>query len=626
MSIKLKLNVPDHLKVVYGDQETVTVRGQAEETYRALLLWLWSKGDSAWISRHPRRAREKLEEVLAAYPKVPKDRVRFLSPKDLTFEDYKYAVLENPDSLSDCVAWCREHVTGQVRLLEPDTVDSTGSQIDTLGLSLEERKELLAQVRSGERRDYNENDLIASITSESFYEFLLEFWDCIIPEKFIDNWHIKYICDELQIVAERVFEGKQKEYDLVINVMPGSTKSVIVSVMFPAWCWTRMPSLRFIGGSYAHQLAMDLSRKNRQLVKSTKFQLCFPTKMRADQDAKSFFMNEAGGMRLGMGTGGIAGFHAHIIAVDDPLDPNKSASDIELKAADTWIKESLAQRKVDQTLTPTILIMQRLHQNDPTGAMLERTGGEGIRHICIPAEITEDVKPRELTRFYKDGLFDPKRMPRSTLADKKKLGQFLYAGQYLQSPTMPEGGMFLWEEIHVGKCKARLVNTVRYWDKAGTEDDGAYSVGVKMAKDNEGKIWILDVVRFQKDSASREKIIKQTAQIDGKDIVVGLEQEGGSGGKESAENTKKNLRGFKVVFDRPTGDKVIRADAFSAWVNAGDVYAVPGPWLPEYLDELRNFPLSKYKDQVDASSGAFKLLSARKIIVTGGFNTPKNSR
>jgi len=624
MPITVKTKVPDHLKIIFSDQDTVTVSGDSSETYKVLLLWLWSKG-GAWISKHPKAAKDKLDEILAAYPKVPKDRVVFLSPRDLNFEDYEHAVIENPDTMGDAVAWCRDHVTERIRLFNSASEVAVISRIDTLGLTLTERQDLLRQVRAGERRDYNEHDLIASITRESFYQFLLEFWECIIPEKFIDNWHIKYICDELQTVAERVFRNEKKAYDLIINIMPGSTKSVIVSIMYPAWCWTRMPSLRFIGGSYAHQLAMDLSRKNRQLVKATKYQLCFPTKMRSDQDAKTFFMNEAGGMRLGMGTGGIAGFHAHIIAVDDPLDPNKSASDIELKAASTWINESLAQRKVDQTLTPTILIMQRLHQNDPTGATLERTGGEGIRHICIPAEITDDVKPAEIVRFYKDGLYDPIRMPRETLAQKRKLGQYLYSGQYLQSPTMPSGGMFLWEMITVERRRVELKKVVRYWDKAGTEDDGAWTVGCKMALDVRGNIWILDVVRGQWDSATRERIIRQTAEADGHKVIIGIEQEPGSGGKESAENTVKNLRGFIVKVDRPTGDKVIRADAFSAHVNEGVVYAEPGAWLTDYLDEIRHFPLSKYKDQVDASSGAFKLLSVREIKVIGGMRTNERS-
>jgi len=616
--ITVKTKIPDHLKVIFSDMETVTVRGESNETYKALLLWAWSKGDAVWISKHPKSASEKLDEILAAYPRVPKGRVTFLSPRDLNYEDYKYAVVENPDGMSDAVAWCREHVTSQVRLLQASAADNVTSQIDTLGLTLVERKTILEQVQAGERHDYNEHDLIASITRESFYEFLLHFWDCIVSEKFVDNWHIPYLCNELQIVAERVFDGKKKAYDLIINIMPGSTKSVIVSIMYPAWCWTRMPSLRFIGGSYAHQLAMDLSRKNRQLVKATKYQLCFPIKMRSDQDAKTFFMNEAGGMRLGMGTGGIAGFHAHIIAIDDPLDPNKAVSEIELKAANTWINESLAQRKVDQTLTPTILIMQRLHQNDPTGATLDRTGGEGIRHICIPAELTEDIKPVELTRFYQDGLFDPVRMPRETLKAKRKLGQYMYSGQYLQSPTMPSGGMFLWEMIHVERRTTPLKRVVRYWDKAGTADDGCFTVGLKMGIDQSDKIWLLDIVRGQWDSARREAIIRSTAESDGFKVIIGVEQEPGSGGLESAQNTVKNLRGFIVKLDRPTGDKVIRADAFSTQVNDGDVYAEPGPWVVEYLDEIRHFPLSKYKDQVDASSGAFKLLTVRQIVIKGG--------
>ena len=159
---------------------------------------------------------------------------------------------------------------------------------------------------------------------------------------------------------------------------------------------------------------------------------------------------------------------------------------------------------------------------------------------------------------------------------------------------------------------------LRYWDKAGTSDDGAYTVGLKLGLDLHGDLWILDVVRGQWDSAKRERIIRQAAEADGHAVVIGVEQEPGSGGKESAENTVKNLRGFIVKVDRPTGDKVIRADAVSAHVNEGVVHAEPGSYLPELLDEIRHFPLSKFKDQVDALSGAFKLLSTREIVVKGG--------
>src|SRR4051812_4108312 len=102
----------------------------------------------------------------------------------------------------------------------------------------------------------NERKLRRAILKKSFYEFFKFFWPTIVAEDLVLNWHIQYLCQELQLVAERVFTGQPKLYDLVINISPGSSKSTIISQVFPAWCWTRMPSLRYIGGSYSYDLAM----------------------------------------------------------------------------------------------------------------------------------------------------------------------------------------------------------------------------------------------------------------------------------------------------------------------------------------------------------------------------------
>jgi predicted phage terminase large subunit-like protein len=161
---------------------------------------------------------------------------------------------------------------------------------------------------------------------------------------------------------------------------------------------------------------------------------------------------------------------------------------------------------------------------------------------------------------------------------------------------------------------------MRYWDKAGTKDSGAYSVGVLMGKDMENRFWVLDVVRGQWKTAKRERMIRQTAELDGKGILVGVEQEPGSGGKESAENTVRNLAGWRVRVDRPTGDKAQRADPYSTQVNSGNVYLKKSSWNKEYIEELRYFSLenSKFKDQVDASSGAFKFV-AKPVFRAGGW-------
>jgi len=396
-----------------------------------------------------------------------------------------------------------------------------------------------------------------------------------------------------------------------------------------------MPEAQVIQASYSFNLAMDLSRRCRDIIRSEKYQTCFPfIRLRDDQNVKTHYMNTTGGFRVSVGTGGITGFHGHIIIVDDPLDPNESLSEAKLDAANTWMSETLSQRKIDKTETPTILIMQRLHQNDPTNTMMEQAkelqrieGGRlKVKHLCLPAEITERLNPPALKKYYKKGLMDPVRLPVSVLNDNKARGDFVYSGQYLQWPVPRGGGMFKTDRIKIDTpVSTKFVEKVRYWDKAGTEaGTGAYTVGALLGKDREGRFWILDIQRGRWESSEREKVIKATAKIDGFDIRIGLEQEPGSGGKESAQSTVRNLAGYKVVVDRPTGSKEDRADPYSVQVNNGNVYMVQADWNREYVNELQFFPLSQYKDQVDASSGAFNIL-ARGIRIVGAFrNRNKN--
>lgn len=479
--------------------------------------------------------------------------------------------------------------------------------------------------------------LEASLCRDSFQDFVKRFWDIIITEKMDWNWHMGVLCDELQRVAERVFRGENRKYDLVINVPPGTSKSTICSRMFPAWVWTRMPTAQFICGSYAHLLALELSRHSRDIITSEKYMRMFPeVRLADDQNAKGFFVNTKGGFRLAVGTGGVAGFHAHFVVIDDPLDPNNIYSEAELKAANEWVKYITRTRRVKKSLTPSILIMQRLHQDDPAGNMLENSKVDSpVRHICLPAEIVPpsvddvpegitaeiptqySVKPRRLARYYKDGLLDPVRLSYETLKEFKK-DTFMYHSQFLQSPVPIGGMMFKTHLIHLETMPPKeFVLMVRYWDKAGTEGAGAFTVGALMGRDKEGHFWVLDIKRGQWDSDKREKLIVQTAALDGRKVIIGVEQEPGSGGKESAEQTVKRLAGYRVRVDKVTGDKVLRADPFSVQVNGGNVYMLLGEWTMSAIDELTYFPNSRYKDQTDAMSGAFAILSHAKRKVGG---------
>ena len=162
---------------------------------------------------------------------------------------------------------------------------------------------------------------------------------------------------------------------------------------------------------------------------------------------------------------------------------------------------------------------------------------------------------------------------------------------------------------------------VRYWDKAGTEAGGCYTVGVKMGYSDLAKKWYVGhVAREQLSHLGRERMIKATAQMDGTLVDVYTEQEPGSGGKESAQNTVLNLAGFAVHIDRVSGDKYTRAKPFCSQCEALNVVLIEGDWNQAYIDELHNFNPDKggLKDQVDASSGAFNKLSGPTLEVLGG--------
>jgi len=475
----------------------------------------------------------------------------------------------------------------------------------------------------------------------SLFRFMQVFWDEVSPDTPRWNWHIPYLCSQLMSVAHGVGNMQPRKHDLIINIPPGTTKSITCSVMFPAWCWTNWPWMRFIAGSYSGALSLELAEKSRDIIRSAKFKAHFPgLSLKIDKDTKSNFRitypeydqygntieQKYGGNRFSTSVGGsLTGFHGHINIIDDPLDPKRAASDAELKAATSWMDQTLSTRKVDKQITATVLIMQRLAENDPTGHWLAKKK-QNVKHICLPGDAktyAEQVQPPELVRFYDDdGLLDPVRMPRKVLTEMEEdLGQYGYAGQVGQNPTPPSGGMFQPDQlVYVDAPTGPFTRILRYWDKAATQDDGCYTVGVKMGRYTTGRYCILDVIRGQWASDRRERMIQATANADGPGVTIWMEQEPGSAGKDSIRSSVLGLDGHTVHPDSPTGDKVTRADPFSVQVNAGNVDIVRGAWNRNYVDELRLFPFSKYKDQVDASSGAYNRL--RKHIA--GTVTPFN--
>ena len=448
------------------------------------------------------------------------------------------------------------------------------------------------------------------IAKGSVYGTLKIFWGTIIDDPFVDNWHLKYLCDEMQIVGEWIINRKPAEYDLIINIPPGTTKSTICSVIFHVWLWINAPWVRIISASHASDLSEDHASKSRDVMNSDLFRELFPHKviLKADKNRKDYYENIKNGSRCATSVdGNIMGKHAHCLLIDDLVDPKTTASETLLAKANTYMGKTLSTRKIDKKNTPTILIMQRLHEVDPTGFLLEKSKEKGkrVRHICIPADNSlGNIQPPELEDFYIDGLMDPNRLPASVIEDMKvDMTEDEASGQLNQSPV-PAGGNILkreWFQPYTELPKQRPISTAHSWDTAFKKGkENAYNVGMYWEEYENG--YYLEDVFCEKLTYPelKDAVIMEDAKNDRRpdETIVEDKATGTSLMQELAIDTTIN---FVPIL--PEGDKVARAHSISPTVRARNVYIRSNaPWSQMVISQLTMFPNCKIKDIMDAFS------------------------
>lgn len=452
------------------------------------------------------------------------------------------------------------------------------------------------------RNDIDEVKAVAELCRRSFYFFLQEFWDVVIPEEPKLNWHIEYLCNELQYLNSFVVDRKPKPYDLIINISPGSTKSTIVSQMYNAWVWTIDPSQRFITTSYSHSLSLSQSTKTRDILLSDKYLAYFPyVQIKQDQSGKSDFWNTKGGQRFTTSTNGtVTGIHAHQIIVDDPMNPKQAVSDVERVNANDFVMSTLSSRKVDKEMTPTILIMQRLHEEDTTGAMLSRN--KNVKHINLPAEENDNIKPSELRKYYLNGLMDPDRLNQNVLNESKlNLGSYGYAGQFLQNPAPESGGLIKkhWFDIIDWKPEYEKLTWNFVADTAYTSnesnDPSGYLSYAKLDNDFIIRFAQTEFLEFPElckalpsfaylHGYTNRSVVEVEPKASGKSLVQTLR-------KETSLNVKEGIP--------PAKDKVARVKDVSPKMESGRVKLIRGLWNDEFLNQLALFPNAKHDEYVD---------------------------
>lgn len=453
------------------------------------------------------------------------------------------------------------------------------------------------------------SDLIVNIQREqskrSFFDFVRLFWDVIIKEKPVYNWHIQYLCDELQKLSPYIISRQAKPYDVVINIPPGTSKSTICTIMFPVWLWTQDSTIRVITNSYSSDLSTEHAIKSRDIILSDKFKQLFPdVKLRADKSAKQNYENVDGGARYTTSTGGtITGKHAHIIINDDPLNPSQASSEADRKSANEHTK-TLSSRKIDKENTPTITVMQRLHEEDVTGYLLSKKS-ESIKHICLPAEDSERVKPIELKQRYIEGLLDPVRMSKSVLNEAKiDLGSYGYANQYGQEESPSDGGLLKVAWFDIIDWQSDFNNIV--WN---TAVDSAYSEDIKNDESaflQFGQINNEMIIRHcegvYKEFPDLVRHTTSYSSLYGYSDKSMIYVEPKASGKSLVQTVKRETT-INIKEDTPPHkDKVSRASDVSPICEAKRVKLIRGNWNDAFLDQVRMFPNGKQDGKIDCLS------------------------
>ena len=429
--------------------------------------------------------------------------------------------------------------------------------------------------------------------------------------------------DKLIAVLQRVADGEISR--LMVFMPPRHGKSETVSRLFSAYYLHRHPRRWVAITSYAAELAFTLSRAARDNY------LGAGGSLREDAAAVRHWETEQGGGLWATGVGGPAtgkGFHLGII--DDPLkNAEEAASETIREKQRDWYRSTFSTR--EEPGGAIIVIMTRWHEDDLSGWLLAHEASNEDEperwHIVNMPAIAEGARDFPATCTVEADEREPgevlcaERYPAEKLrAIERRIGQYFWAALFQQRPGPRDGDFFKRQWFSIVDALPAGCRFVRYWDKAGSHDRGAFSAGVLMAVASDGRFFVVDVKRGQWSAAEREAVILQTAHIDQaryRDVQIWMEQEPGSGGKESAENTVRNLAGFSVHTETVSGNKALRADPFSAQAAVGNVYLVAGDWNEGYLSELAAFPNGKYKDQVDASSGAFNTLALRPLAAKG---------
>jgi predicted phage terminase large subunit-like protein len=438
-----------------------------------------------------------------------------------------------------------------------------------------------------------------AVYRNNFGAFTYAAFEVVNPgQRLIPNWHIDCICYQL----ERMVMG-QSTNRLVLNLSPRTLKSFVVSVCLVAWLLGRNPSSRIICASYAEDLANKFSRDCRALLESPFYRRIFPrSRLNPKKSSEGEFETTRRGYRLATSVGGVlTGRGGDVLIIDDPIKANDANSVVALKGAIDWFRNTALSRLDNPGESLIVATMQRLHTDDLSGILIE----SGWPKLVVPAIATEPmdyvVADGEVYHRPVGQLLQPDRDNMEALEEiKREVGSRVFAAQYQQNPTPPEGNLIkaAWlKRYQAALDRKSYRHVVLSCDPAGKPGVLNDYTAVTIAGVSNKEVHLLHVVRGHWSVLQMRDQIAALAEHWKPDLVLIEDTSSGMG----LIQLLKEQSWLSIVGRHPKDDKETRMCRHQGRFEAGRVLLpAEAPWLADFESELLSFPSGRYDDQVDA--------------------------
>lgn len=444
--------------------------------------------------------------------------------------------------------------------------------------------------------------LLMELCQGRFDAFLLKVWPVISGGEELNwNWHLDAISAELH----RIKNGGSRRS--LINLPPRNGKSKTISVIWVAWMLGNDPTLNFVCVSYSNELSGKLARDCHSLMSSAVYREIFPATILSPRRSASYdFETTRGGGRLATSvTGTLTGRGGDIIILDDVIKPEDANSETIRNSVNEWFRSTLASRLNDKATGAILCVMQRLHENDLAGMLIE----SGVWNLLsFPAIAVEDQNIAliggKVYRRKEGDVLHPEREPLAVLEEQKaSMGSHAFEAQYQQNPVPAAGNVFKANWFKTSSTPLQGTGwrrNVQSWDtaiKSGTSNDWSVCVTATIIGNH---IYIIDVWRGRLEYPDLQRKVIELAQTHKAETLL-IED------KASGQQLLQALRAEShsgvpyPIGKTPVTDKYSRAAGVSAMVEAGQVFLPDeGHWVAEFKSELLAFPNGRFDDQLDA--------------------------